>query len=406
MKLIDRGLRIAFFVDGTSCASGIDTSTELLAAGLRRQGHTVTFFVPCRRGQAKGQTRGQQEDVCRMPAFRVHTRPDVYWCYPCSVKAISRSLHNPFDVIHVHNATTANLLAWQIAKLCGTPMVYTYHTMMCEYTHYLGAMGQHVGTRLTPTIQAVDRRFCNAADLVTTPSPKAKAYLDEIGLSVPVEVIPNGIDLAQFAPQPAVDLTAKFGLPAGRRLILFVGRLNHEKRPLAAYAAFRNLSQRCPDADLVMAGEGPLRAEIAQRSQADGLADRVHLLGLVPHGEMVHLYNAAYLWLSTSTSEVHPMVAVEATACGLPAVAIADRALEGVVVDHVTGMIVQTEAEMVNCLQHLLDNPAQRTQMSAAARLQAGQFDISSVSRRFCELYLRLARCMQSPHYTQPGIIN
>jgi 1,2-diacylglycerol 3-alpha-glucosyltransferase len=392
MHTRSQNLRIAFFVDGTSRTSGVDTSTRLLAAALRDQGHQVTVFVP----RIAGQTAGIAADSCRLPAFRVHTRPDVYWIVPFSARLLARSFRERFDVIHVHNTTTAYLLAWQLAKLGGTPLIYTYHTMLGEYTHYLGAAAR-LGPRLAPLVRVLDRRVGNAADLVTTPSPKAKAYLDTLGLATPVTVIPNGIDLAQFAPRPAGDLPARLGLGPERRILLFVGRLNHEKRPLAAYAAFRDLSRRWPQADLVLAGEGPLSVEIAQRSRADGLAGRVHLLGVVPHAAMAALYNAAYLWLSTSTSEVHPMVAVEAVACGLPAVAIADRALEGVVVPNVTGLVVCTEAELVDGLDQLLADPARRERMAAAARQQARQYDIATVSQRFAALYGQLAATGKLP---------
>jgi glycosyltransferase involved in cell wall biosynthesis len=387
----NQGLRIAYFVDGTSAKSGVDTSSLLLARGLRRYGHQVTFFVP----QCKDCDDGRLEPVVRLPAMRMHKAPTVYWCYPISMKLMADFRRQPFDLIHIHNATTANFLVWQLSTCFHVPVVYTYHTMMIEYTHYLGAFAKRMAPLMRGVVGAFDRQMCRMADWVTTPSYKAKDYLDKLGMTRPVEVIPNGIDPAQFAPRPSRYLVDRLGLPAESRVVLFVGRLSEEKSPLDVYHAFRSLYQRADAADaveLVMAGEGPLREEIAQRARSDGLAQRVHLLGQVPYGDMPALYNAAHIWLSASTTEVLPMVALESAACGLPAVVRQDRALDGVVVPNTTGFVAQTVGQMADSLYRLLHDAALHERMAAAAWRQSRQFDLDVVSQRFAALYRRLAK--------------
>jgi 1,2-diacylglycerol 3-alpha-glucosyltransferase len=379
-------MRIAYFVEGMS-TSGVETSTQLLAETLRKHGHRVTFFVPW----AEDEFTGSHCDVYRLPSLRVNAKQDVYWSYPLSLKLIAKFLRDPYDLIHVHTSSSINLLVWQISRALDVPLIYTYHTMSREYRHYLGSLAVTMAPLMDSAIRTLDRTICNAADIVTTPSQKAAEYLREIGITPPLHVIPNGIDLAQFEHAPATYRgdyrSRRMGIGDDAKLLLFVGRLNQEKRPMEAYQVFRAVARRMGHVHLAMAGEGPLSAALAERASWDGLADRLHLLGRVPHAEMSALYNAADVWISTSTSEVHPMAALEAAACGLPAVAMRDRALEGVVIHNSTGLIADQEAQMVSGVYLLLNDPALHERMSEAARENARRFDIEVIGKQMMELY-------------------
>lgn len=377
-------MRIAFFVEGMS-ASGVDTSTQLLASALRAAGHDVVFFHPWKERDGK-----DSESAVLLPGVRVSSSQPVYWSVPVSWPMLDRFVHQHFDIIHVHTSTTINLLAWQAATLLDLPIVYTYHTMTPEYAHYLGPFAQPLSGVVHPAIELFDRVICNSAQAIVAPSPKAQRYLQGIGVTPPVHLIPNGIDMARFKPARSGFLRTRLGLSAERPLLLWVGRLNHEKRPLLAYSLFRRLHAQNPAAALVLVGEGALRHELETAIAADGLADAVFLYGLADYADMPQIYASADLWISSSISEVHPMVALEAAACGLPALAWNDSALEGVVEHGRSGLLVEDEEAFVAAGLSLLADGARRRRMGKAAAQIASTYTVEATATRMAALYSEL----------------
>jgi glycosyltransferase involved in cell wall biosynthesis len=128
----------------------------------------------------------------------------------------------------------------------------------------------------------------------------------------PAALIPNGIDLARFSP--GAGERARFGLPADRPLVLMVSALIESKRVAEGVRAVA----ATPDAHLVVAGDGALRADIDQLA-ATLLPDRFTRL-TVSAADMPALYRSADLFLHLSLLESFGNVFVEAMACGLPIV--------------------------------------------------------------------------------------
>jgi len=381
LEPLQRPLKIAFFVEGMY-ASGVDTSTRLLAEALRTQGHRVVTFLPWKERCAE-----DSNDRVLLSALRVNSKQAVYLSYPISLRLLSLFKELHFDLIHVHTSTSVNLLAWQMSSLFHLPIVYTYHTMTKEYMHYLGAIPETVEGLVEAVVEKFDKVVCNKADAIITPSAKAAAYLAEIGVTPPVSIIPNGVKLDDFSPWPSDYLRARFGIAPETQILLWAGRLNQEKRPLLAYEIFRELCRQRDNVALVMVGDGALRAELDARVQRDHLQNRLFLTGLVDYKLMPAIYNSADLWISTSQSEVHPMVAIEAAACGLPAIAWRDRALQGVVDEGVNGFLVDSKSEFLSRLKSVLNDGARYQQLRRAALAKGQDYDIETTAQHIAKLY-------------------
>ena len=402
-------LNIAFFVEGMY-ASGVDTSSQLLAEALREHGHRVVIFSPWKEYCGAG-----KKDVFLLPSVRVNSKQGVYLSYPISLKLLNEFKQTHFDLIHVHTSTSVNLLAWQVSALFDLPLVYTYHTMTKEYMHYWGHIPDRLGSLLDPfldsAVEKYDQIICNKADAIITPSAKAARYLANLDLTPPVTVIPNGIKLDNFYPWPSDYLHSEFGVPKDRKVLLWVGRLNQEKRPLLAYDLFRDLclsldhsrDHSRDDVCLVMVGEGTLRAELEERCRRDQLQDRLFLTGLVDYKQMAAVYNSADLWISTSKSEVHPMVALEATACGLPTIAWRDSALLGVVDEGDNGFLVDSAQEFRTKLEQILDDGELYQRMHRAALLKRQEYSIETTAERMLRIYKQLVPAITSAQSFVPS---
>lgn len=129
----------------------------------------------------------------------------------------------------------------------------------------------------------------------------------------PSALIPNGVDLSRFTGER--HSPRQFGLRDDQPVVLMVSALIESKRVGAGIEALAEL----PYAQLLVAGDGPLRAEIDALAAArlPGRYRRV----TVPAAEMPKLYGAADTFLHLSTDESFGNVFVEARACGLPVVA-------------------------------------------------------------------------------------
>jgi glycosyltransferase involved in cell wall biosynthesis len=127
------------------------------------------------------------------------------------------------------------------------------------------------------------------------------------------KLIPNGVDCDRF--RPGAGARERFNLPAGRMVVLMVSALISSKRVELGIEAVRRMG----DAQLVVAGSGPLRPDI-EAAAARLLPGRMSLLS-VPAAEMPALYQSADVFLHLSKEESFGNVFLEAMACGLPVVA-------------------------------------------------------------------------------------
>ena len=138
--------------------------------------------------------------------------------------------------------------------------------------------------------------------------------------STPVhEVLESSTDLRPAPRDEACRRTGIDGDPA----VLWVGRLHARKDPVTALRLFERALSRVPNARLHLVwGEAPLLSELKQVvERSASLSGAVRFVGRVPHDELDLWYSAADLFLTTSPAEGSNWALIEATACGLPAVA-------------------------------------------------------------------------------------
>jgi len=128
-------------------------------------------------------------------------------------------------------------------------------------------------------------------------------------------VIPNGVDVEKFAHAQPVDRAA-LPVPAGRRLLIAIGRLEKQKGHDWLLPVLARAFPQLPEHDLLLVGDGPEQARLQQQAGELGIASRVHFLGW--RGDIPALLRAAELLLLPSRWEGMPNVLLEAMAAGLP----------------------------------------------------------------------------------------
>lgn len=131
-------------------------------------------------------------------------------------------------------------------------------------------------------------------------------------------VIPNAVVAARFQNVARADL-AQFGIPAGSRVLITIGRLERQKGVDMLLAAAPEVIRRLGDVHFLIVGDGPDRANLEHQARAASLADRVHFLG--QRSDVPELLAAATALVLPSRWEGMPNVVLEAMAAGKPIVA-------------------------------------------------------------------------------------
>lgn len=294
------------------------------------------------------------------------------------------SKHRPL-VVHAWN-DHRSLAAGVAAVLAGTPTILLS-----------GRSVAPPGTRVVPD-------FFRAAYVALSKHPRvrlvnnsqcgARTYEDWLGLrSGAIGVVYNGIDLqhldASRDDAASRAIRQRLGLGDEVPLVGSLFRISSEKRPELWLQSVEALLNHCPQAHFVLAGEGPLRAEMEAGAARLGIGERVHFLGLVE--QVVPLYQALDAVLLTSSREGTSNTALEAQALGLPVVTPAVGGMPEVVVDGVSGFVVDknpTAEAVAEKLAHCLTQREWRATAGAAARAMVEErFSIEAMAQSTLDSY-------------------
>jgi glycosyltransferase involved in cell wall biosynthesis len=210
-----------------------------------------------------------------------------------------------------------------------------------------------------------------AAVIATTDDLRARAGR----VARRVELIPNGVDTAHFAP-------------GGRRRaagepfrVLYVGRLSAEKNVAAAVEA----TAAVDGATLAVAGAGPLEASLREQARARGIVQRLEFLGVVDQRVLPAEYARADAFVLPSFTEGHPKALIEAMACGLPCVASDCAGNRSLIQDGVTGLLFEARRPqgLAAHLERLVRDPGLAARLGAAARERAvSRYDLGVLVAR------------------------
>ena len=169
--------------------------------------------------------------------------------------------------------------------------------------------------RRRPKIQRVLRESSG----VMTVSEGLRRAVIELGTEPSrVHTIYQGVDEQLFFPGDTTAARQRLNLPFDHRLLLWVGRMVDVKGLDTLIAAFDLAHQRQPDLQLVLVGDGPLRASLQEDVQLRGLSEHVAFVGAKSPAELPNWYRASDLVVLSSRSEGLPNVLREAVACGRP----------------------------------------------------------------------------------------
>jgi phosphatidyl-myo-inositol alpha-mannosyltransferase len=349
-------------------AGGVQVHVRQLAAELRTRGHRTTILAPGSRPSEDAGVRIVGRPV-RVP-YRGTVAPISF--SPGAWRRI-RSAMRSFDpdLIHAHEPLTpsTSMLAVLAAE---APVVATFHASL-DRSRLMELAG--------PALRQVSGRI----DAAVAVSDAAASFVRRV-VRVPLEIVPNGVDVRAFSdPGRPVE-----GLPAGPK-ILWVNRLDPQKGFEIMLRAFEQIASEVGEVHLLVAGDG--RDRVLLRSLPGDLRSRILRLGTVAHEALPRYHAAADVFVSPATGqESFGIVLVEAMAAGVPVVASDIEGYREVVRDGIDGLLAPPNDPnaLAAAIRRVLSEPELAAALKAAGRSRAQAFSWQAVAPRLEAVYDRV----------------
>jgi 1,2-diacylglycerol 3-alpha-glucosyltransferase len=365
---------------------GVARAVQTLLEDQRRAHHRVLVVAP---EFAEGPAPGRIErSVERIPAITHFNDSDFSVRLPIAAAMSDRLANFRADLLHAHHPFLLGDTALREAASRQVPIIFTHHTLYERYTHYLPFDSEAV----QGFAAELATRFANRCSAVIAPSASVRDLIVERGVTVPVHVVPTGVDTRQLARGDGARARRRLGIPADAAVIGHLGRLAEEKNlPFLADAVGRVLAE-APNVWCLIVGDGPAReaVEKALSAAGDAVRQRVVLAGKMTGTRLHDACAAMDVFAFASHTETQGLVLAEAMAAGVPVVALDASGVREVVRDHENGRLLPADADagtFAAALKDAVAQPEQLKRWQEGARQTAATYDRSVTAQTLLQVY-------------------
>lgn len=363
--------------------NGVSTSIETFRHELRKLGHTVHLIAP-----EYSSPSSDESDIMRVSSRQLPFDPEDRLMKFSHVMAHLEKLRGEqYDLIHIQTPFVAHYLGTKLSRLLGIPCIETYHTFFEEYLHHYIPFLPRMLTG------ALARRFSrhqgNSLDGMVVPSHPMMEVLRLYGVTSRAEVIPTGIKPESFIPGDRNAFRDKYGIAQESPVLLFVGRVAHEKNIGFLLQMVNRVRQNLPEVLLLIAGEGPALDGLKHEVAKLGLNENVTFIGYLDrHTQLNSCYRSADIFVFSSRTETQGLVLLEAMAQGVPVVSIAEMGTRDVLREGCGVWIAEEKTEdfSAKVIAMLKDDPA-RIQLGEAGRDYALGWSAGKLAQRMLAFY-------------------
>jgi glycosyltransferase involved in cell wall biosynthesis len=334
---------------------GVERAAYEVSRRVAARGHEVTV-VTLNSRKAPARERLDGMDVIRVPGIDLTKALGIQVAFSLGAyKAINEVLRSrQIDVIHAHSIFfQLSLLGTLLGKRHKVPVVTTAH---------LGSVRDLGGRYALPSMayeRTLGRAVLAGSARVVAVSEAVRRHVSGLGAGAKTVTIPNGVDAALFSP----------GLRDSSRVrALFVGRLVFNKGPQFLLAALPEVLQRFPGTEIVIVGDGPMRADLEATVKRMGLERNVAFLG--ERDDVAAILKQGDILVRPSLLEGLPLAVLEGMASGLAVIATRVGGTPELIEHGRTGLLIDPgqPQQLADALLQLLANPTGRAEMGRMAR--------------------------------------
>jgi L-malate glycosyltransferase len=285
-----------------------------------------------------------------------------------------------YDVVHIHSpfvAGIARLVLHTLPRQWRPAIVYTEHNSWASY---------QAGTRLlNATTYRLDDAHVAVSDQVV------ESVWPHLRKDLPMLLHGIALDDLCTAPSDRAETRAELGLGPEHVVMLAAANFRAHKAYPDLLEAARSVCTNEPRARFLIAGQGPLEADMRSHLAAMGVGDRVRILGY--RDDVFRLMAAADIFVMSSLYEGLPIAVMEALCSGLPVVATNVGGMPAAVVHGVNGFLVppRQPEQLADRIRQVVADDRLRAQLAIAAESSRDRYDIRRATQTLEVLYARLA---------------
>ncbi len=396
--------------------NGVAVFSHNLAMGLARRGHEVMVLCPSQTGKNYSRTIDGVKTVF-LRSIQARVYPDQIHTVPAKKKLLGLELPHVFyknsfrvsafpqreikkslskfcpDVVHVQVSDVIGLSVVSYAKKHHIPVVTTEHNQPEVLTDPL-KVPDIVKKPMNALLYAYFRNRQSKSDFVTMPTEQAiRNLLENHKFEIPIAAVSNGVDLSNFKPGKAsVAIYNKYDLPIDRPIVLYVGRVDPEKKIGTVIDAFDKVLSNIPNAYMVIVGDGVDKTRLMKKVSDIGLKESVKFLGRVLPPDLYELYKTGSLFATASEIETQGIVLIEAAATGLPLIAVDKGAVSEVCITDKNGVLCEPGNidEIAAAMKKILSDDETRKKYSKESIKIAGEHDFENTLTKFENIYKKV----------------
>jgi 1,2-diacylglycerol 3-alpha-glucosyltransferase len=376
--------------------NGVATSVSILYNELKKSGHNVYVVTT----NPFSNNVEFKDDVLRIPGIELKQLYGYRLAsiYSFNAEKIFKSWH--IDLIHANTEYSIGIFAKLLAAKFKIPLVYTYHTMIEDYTYYVTKGGTFDYTA-KKMVKGISKFYGDTCTELISPSNKTKIALRRYGVENYINVVPTGINIDRFLPsnfkkEELIELRKKYGIEENDFVLLSLGRVANEKNIDIVIKGFDELAKSSKSNvsyKLLVVGSGPALDDLKALAASLASKDRIIFAGRVEQANVPIYYNIANIFCSASVTETQGLTFIEAMAAALPVVAKYDQNLEETLVDGKTGFYFSDEKDFKDKVDVIASMTSTRLEeMKNFCALKAKDFSSTIFKDKILEVYNRAIR--------------
>ena len=384
-------MKIAIFTDTfLPQVNGVVSSVLTLVKGLASKGHKVFIVAPKYTGVKEFSFKNVSvKRINSVPAFFYD---EFKFASTFSPKLFKFLKKEKIDIVHFHTPILLGVQSIIISKLLKKPLVGTFHTFISDpqYLKHV-KLDYNLAERVA---WSYSNWYYNKCDLITSPSEYTKRELIIRGCKKNIKVISNGIKDSMFDNSDSGKVKKKYN-PKGK-LILFIGRIAHEKNLDYLLDCFSLAAKKLPNTKLLMVGNGPQFNEVKKKIRSLHLSGKVILTGRIDHSLLLKsgIFGACHLFVTASKTENQPMTVLESQQNGLVCVGLNEKGMSDLVKDGVNGYLFKEgdKKGFANAIVKLLTDNKLYTKMRKATFREIKKHSVPKVIDEWEETYANLIK--------------
>ena len=391
--------------------NGVAVFSHSLAVGLAKRGHEVMVVCPSQSG--KNHTEIQDGvKVCYLRSVDAKVYPDQIHQVPekrqiLGVKIprliyrhglrvsvfpqleIKKALDEfKPDVVHVQVSDPIGLSVVSYARHRHIPVVTTEHSQPEVFTEPL-RIPPVLRKGANAVLSAYFRNRQSKSDFVTMPTERAIRELIGNGANfpVPVAAVSNGVDLSSFKPGKApTAIYEKYSIDPDVPVVLYVGRVDPEKRVELVIKAFIEARKKVPEIQLIIVGDGVDRLRLEGKYAK---TNNVKFLGKVLPPDLYELYKIGSVFATASEIETQGIVLIEAAASGLPLIAVDKGAVAEVCINNQNGYLCKPGSvpEIADSIAKIMSDDKLRKHFAKQSLEIAHKHDFERTLDKYINIY-------------------